>query len=82
MPWYSTVSEALAGKIGFPAIPTQPDTWASAPIPPSEEPNELSQFWLSPRFLDASQALTRWGRLQLRDLEGNVVAADVSDLTR
>jgi hypothetical protein len=79
MPWHETVSSALASKVGYPAFPqaASDSGWAGAPVPPQEADDGLTAFWTSPRFIDASQALTRWHRVELHDPAGNIVA-DIS----
>jgi hypothetical protein len=43
-------------------------------VPPPPDEDGLTAFWTSPRFIDASQALTRWHRVALQDPDGHVVA--------
>jgi hypothetical protein len=82
MAWFSSVQEALSAR-GMSAFPTRDrpaDRWAGAPGEPEREPSDadlLSQFWLSERFVNASQALTRWGHLRLLDADGRAVG-DIS----
>ena len=79
MPWVESVSAALAGMVGHPAFPQYPSDspWAGQHTPRPQDEDGLTAFWTSPRFLDASQALTRWHRLELHDADGHVVA-DIS----